>query len=239
MRAEPNSDEIEAVYLSLPPEILAARWADRYERARSSGDVRELIALGRALSGIDPRRKTEAPYLARGLLARAIHLEPGNASAWFHYGRALRTNGTPDEMFAAWERALSLQPDDALRVQIYTWIGKQRSVLSQPEPAGAAFAAAHKINRQPVLRQPRWAWEYFGFLQRSIQAGRRRGRCSRRFCGGAPASFPRCSSVHGYRWRAKTGRPRFETPNTCCATPPAMWNSSVERTPCWPGRTTC
>jgi tetratricopeptide (TPR) repeat protein len=175
MRADPNSDEIEAIYLSLPASVLAARWAERYERVWQSSDVRELIALGRALSDIDPGRKTEGPKLALGLLARAIQLAPDNPSAHFNYGRALRNAGAPGEMFAAWDKALTLHPGDALRVQIYSWIGQQRSVLMQPGPAAAAFEAAHTINQKPGLRQPRWAWEYFKFLKaqsRNEEAGK-------------------------------------------------------------------
>lgn len=165
MLAGPDSEELETIYLSLPAETLAARWAERYERAGRSSDVRELIALGRELSDFDPRRKTGGPKLALELLARAIRTAPENPWAYFEYGRALRTNGSPEEMFAAWDRALALQPDDALRLRIYTWIGKQRSALAQPELAGTAFRAAHEINRKPALRQARWAWEYFAFLR--------------------------------------------------------------------------
>jgi tetratricopeptide (TPR) repeat protein len=169
MLAEPDSEELETAYLSLPAEILAARWAERYERAQRTTDARELIALGRELSDFDPHRKTDGPKLALELLARAVRMAPDNPSAYFEYGRALRTNGSPEEMFAAWDHALALHPDDALTVRIYTWIGKQRSVLAQPEPAAQAFRAAHEINRKPALRQPRWAWEYFSFLQAQSQ----------------------------------------------------------------------
>jgi tetratricopeptide (TPR) repeat protein len=169
MRAEPDSEELQSIYLSLPAKVLAARWAERYERVQRSADIKELIALGRELSDFDPHRKTDGPKLALELLARATRIEPANVRAWFEYGRALRTNGPPEEMFAAWDRALALHPDDALRVRIYTWIGKQRWMLAQPEPAVRAFRTAHAINRHPALRQPRWAWEYCTFLKAQSQ----------------------------------------------------------------------
>lgn len=160
-----NSDRIEAVYLSLPAETLAERLADRYEHAQHTQDVRELIALGRVLSDLDPHRKTEGPQLAEVLLARAIELGPNNPSAYYNYGRALRITRKPADMFAAWEKALSLKPDDQLKVLIYTRIGQQRLAMSAPDAAESAFHTALAINRKLPAPDPASAFEYFLFLR--------------------------------------------------------------------------
>ncbi len=165
MAVEPDSDEIESVYLSLPAEVLAARLAERFEQVQRTNDVTELITLGRVLSDFDPHRKTEGPRLAVELLERAIRLAPANPSAYYNYGRALRVTAAPARMFEAWQKALSLDPDDELRIQIYTRIGNQRLAMAQADAAGQAFAAAHQVNRKTGMHKARWAWEYFRFLK--------------------------------------------------------------------------
>jgi tetratricopeptide (TPR) repeat protein len=165
MLADPNSDAIESVYLSLPAGILAARLAERFERAQGTTDVNELIALGRVLSDLDPHRKTESPKLAIELLKKAIRLAPDNSSAYYNYGRALRTVAAPAGMFAAWEKALSLHPDAELAIQIHTRIARQRVAMGEADAAGRAFHAAHEINRKRSPGSARWAWEYFRFLR--------------------------------------------------------------------------
>jgi tetratricopeptide (TPR) repeat protein len=161
----PNSDRIEGVYLSLPAGILAERLAERYEQVRQTQDVRELIALGRVVSDLDPHRQAEGSQLAGTLLTRAIELAPDNPSAYYNYGRALRIARKYPEMFAAWDKALSLKPGDELEVLIYTRIGKARLAMSEPGAAETAFRAALLSNRKLAAPDAASAYEYFLFLQ--------------------------------------------------------------------------
>ncbi len=164
-----NSDRVEGVYLSLPKEVLAGRLADRFDRARNTRDVRELIALARVLSDLDLRRKTEGPELAEALLARAAELAPSDPSVSYNYGRMLRTERKPDAMFAAWEKALSLNPDDQLKVLIYTRIAEHRAAPGAKE---SAFRAALAINRKLPEPDPNPAFEYYLFLKQRSELDR-------------------------------------------------------------------
>jgi tetratricopeptide (TPR) repeat protein len=164
MQAFPNSEPIEAVYLALPAEVLAEGLATWFERAQRTSDVTELITLGRVLSDLDPGRKTQGPEMAERLLARAIELAPANPSAWYNYGRAFRLRGRPEAMFAAWQKALSLNPDDKLKIQIYTHIARQKRANS-PAEAEQAFRAALETNRRLPVHRPDAAFEYFLFLK--------------------------------------------------------------------------
>jgi tetratricopeptide (TPR) repeat protein len=166
MRVYPNSDRIEVVYLSLPAEILAQRLAERYGQVQQTQDVRELIALGRVVSDLDPHRLAAGGQLAEPLLARAIELAPDNPSAYYNYGRALRIARRYPEMFAAWDKALLLKPGDELKVLIYTRIGKARLALSEPPSAAeTAFRAALASNRKLTTPDAASAYEYFLFLK--------------------------------------------------------------------------
>jgi tetratricopeptide (TPR) repeat protein len=165
MRVYPNSDRIEAVYLSLPAESLAQRLAERYGQVQQTQDVRELIALGRVVSDLDPHRLAAGGQLAEPLLVRAIELAPDNPSAYYNYGRALRIARKYPEMFAAWEKALLLKPGDDLEVLIYTRIGQARLALSEPGAAESAFRAALASNRKLTAPDAASAYEYFLFLK--------------------------------------------------------------------------
>lgn len=163
MRIYPDS-EVEAVYLSLPAPLLAERIGARMERLREKEDVAELVALGRVLVDADPARKTRANEIARGLLARAIELAPGNASARYNYGRALSQAGV-ERALAEWEKALTLDPDGELRLQILTRIAAARLDLSDFEGAERAFRDALDVNRRLPKRRPEAMLEYVRFLQ--------------------------------------------------------------------------
>lgn len=165
MRVYPNSDRIEAIYLSLPAEILAQRLAERYGQVQQTQDAREMIALGRVVSDLDPHRLAAGAQLAEPLLARAVELAPDNPSAYYNYGRALRLARKYPEMFAAWEKALLLEPGDELKVLIYTRIGKARLAMSEPGAAETAFRAALASNRKLAAPDAASAYEYFLFLQ--------------------------------------------------------------------------
>jgi tetratricopeptide (TPR) repeat protein len=169
MLAYLNSDRVEGVYFSLPAELLAGRLADRFERARNTRDVRELVALGRVLADLDPRRKTEGPELAEALLARAAELAPNDPSVSYNYGRVLRTLRKPDAMFAAWDKALSQNPDGQLKVLIYTRIAEHRAASDAKE---TAFRAALEINRKLPEPDPNPAFEYYLFLKQRSELDR-------------------------------------------------------------------
>jgi tetratricopeptide (TPR) repeat protein len=173
MRLYPDS-EIEGVYLSLPSPLLASRTAARLERLQREADVAESIALGRVLTDVDPARKTRAHELALKLLQEAVTLAPTSASAHYNYGRALRQNDVQGAL-AEWHKALNLEPDDGLRVQILTQIAKSKDALSDAPGAEQAFRAALDLNRRLSERVPEAALEYVRFLQvhsRAVDAER-------------------------------------------------------------------
>jgi len=171
MRIYPDS-EIEAAYLALPAPFLAERIGARIERLQKAPDVAEMIAVGRVLIDADPARKTRANELAERLLAHAIELAPSSASAHYNYGRALSQssiqNGEQNNLeraLAQWEKALALDPDAELRLQILLKLGAARLDLSDFDAAEQAFKSALEINRKLPRRKPEAALEYVRFLQ--------------------------------------------------------------------------
>ncbi|HWW73968.1 MAG TPA: tetratricopeptide repeat protein [Pyrinomonadaceae bacterium] len=163
MRSYPDS-EIEVVYLSLPAPLLAERIGERIKRLQESPDAAELIAVGRVLVDADPERKTRANEIAGRLLAHAVALAPGSASAHYNYGRALAQTDAA-RAGAEWEKALSLNPSDDLRLQILTQVGAANLALTNYEAAERAFREALEINRRLARRSPEAALEYVRFLQ--------------------------------------------------------------------------
>lgn len=141
--------EIEAVYLALPAPFLAERAKERLERLRNSPEVAEMIALGRVLLDVDPARKTRAGDLAQQLLAYAVRLAPDNASARYNYGRAL-DQSDPRRALAEWEKALTLDPSDELRLRILLKIGATKLDLADFEGAERAFRSAVEFNRNSL-----------------------------------------------------------------------------------------
>ncbi len=167
MRLYPDS-EIEGVYLSLPPAVLAARTAARLAALQQKPDVREMIALGRVLTDVDPTRQTRAAEIARQLLADAVAAAPGNASARYNYGRALRRTDVGGAL-AQWEQALTLQPADDLRMQVLTQVARARDDSSDVTGAEAAFREALALNRRLPRRVAESALDYVRFLQRQAR----------------------------------------------------------------------
>ena len=167
MRLYPDS-EIEGVYLSLPPAVLAARTAARLAALQQKPDVREMIALGRVLTDVDPTRQTRAAEIARQLLADAVAAAPDNASARYNYGRALRRSDVGGAL-AQWEQALTLQPADDLRMQVLTQIARTRDDSSDVTGAEAAFREALALNRRLPRRVAESALDYVRFLQRQAR----------------------------------------------------------------------
>ena len=167
MRLYPDS-EIEGVYLSLPPAVLAARTAARLAALQQKPDVREMIALGRVLTDVDPTRQTRAAEIARQLLADAVAAAPDNASARYNYGRALRRSDVRGAL-AQWEQALTLQPADDLRMQVLTQIARTKDDSSDVTGAEAAFREALALNRRLPRRVAESALDYVRFLQRQAR----------------------------------------------------------------------
>jgi tetratricopeptide (TPR) repeat protein len=163
MRIYPDS-EIEAVYVSLPAPFLAERIGARIKLLQDRPDVPELIAVGRVLIVADPGRKTRANEIAQRLLTHAIELEPANSSAHYNYGRALSQTST-EHALAEWEKALALNPNDELRLQILISAGRAKVELSDTAGAEHAFQEALKINRRLPSRKPEALMEYVRFLQ--------------------------------------------------------------------------
>ena len=167
MRLHPDS-EIEGVYLSLPPAVLAARTAARLAALQQKPDVREMIALGRVLTDVDPTRQTRAAEIARQLLADSVAAAPDNASARYNYGRALRRSDVRGAL-AQWEQALTLQPADDLRMQVMTQIARTKDDSSDVTGAEAAFREALALNRRLPRRVAESALDYVRFLQRQAR----------------------------------------------------------------------
>jgi tetratricopeptide (TPR) repeat protein len=165
MRRHPDS-EIESVYLTLPPPVLAERTALRLKalQAATAPDVRELVALARVLIDVDPTRKTRALAIARTLVAQALAIDPANASAQHQQARILREQDIPASI-EAWTRALAMRPSDELALQIHTQLAKARQAVSDASGADAAFAAALAVNRRLSPRVPEPALEYVRFLR--------------------------------------------------------------------------
>lgn len=171
MRLYPDS-EIEAAYLALPAPVLAERIGARIKRLQQSPDVAELIAVGRALTDADPARKTRANEIAQRLLTHAITLAPNNASAHYNYGRALSQSAAPtggqsglERALAEWEKALTLNPDGELRLQILLRVGAAKLDLSDFDGAEQAFKSALEVDRKLPRRAPEAALEYVRFLR--------------------------------------------------------------------------
>ncbi|MCI0347838.1 MAG: tetratricopeptide repeat protein, partial [Acidobacteriales bacterium] len=167
MRIYPDS-EIEAVYLSLSAPFLAERIGARIERLQNAPDVAELVAVGRVLVDADPARKTRANEIAVRLLAHAIELAPLSASAHYNYGRAVSQSSGQNNLERAlgeWEKALALNPDAELRLQILVKIGRAKLDFSDFDTAERSFKEAVEINRKLPRRNPEAMLEYVRFLQ--------------------------------------------------------------------------
>jgi tetratricopeptide (TPR) repeat protein len=163
MRHHPDSD-IESVYLSLPPATLAARTAARLAALGERPDPSELIALGRVLTDVDPSRQTRAEALARQLLTDAVAVAHASASAHYNLGRAVRRTDTRAAL-EWWEKALMLEPDAPLRLQIETQVGRARDAQGDVRGADAAFRDALETNRGLRRRIPESALEYVRFMK--------------------------------------------------------------------------
>lgn len=163
MRIYPDA-EIEAVYLTLPAQLLAARIGARIRQLQNEPEVSELIAVGRALIGADPDRKTRANEIAQQLLTHAARLAPDNASARYNLGRALSRNSI-ESALTEWDKALTLRPDQELRLQILNKVGTAKLDLADYAGAEKAYREALEIDRKLADRRPETMLNYLRFLQ--------------------------------------------------------------------------
>ncbi len=79
---------------------------------------------------------------ATTLMASVTSKDPGNPTAWFEYGEALRHEGRPDEAIGAQDRALALAPRMA---RAYVAKGHAEVLKSKPDEAARCYGSAIEI----------------------------------------------------------------------------------------------
>ncbi len=79
---------------------------------------------------------------AAALMASVTSEDPGNPTAWFEYGEALRHEGHPDEAIRAQDRALVLAPRMA---RAYVAKGHAEVLKSKPDEAARCYGSAIEI----------------------------------------------------------------------------------------------
>jgi len=165
IRAWPNSERVEALYVSLPKQPLVDRINQRLEQLRQHpGDVDEMIAVGRAMAAAGRGKRGPAVERGEDLLALAVKLQPDNAAAWYQYGRCLLTQVKLEEAHAAFDKALALVKDNELKVLVLERIGLTESRQEHAEPADKAFHASLALNRRLERPIPEPAFDYYWFL---------------------------------------------------------------------------
>ena len=161
----PNSERLESLAASFPEEALIARTSQRIEQIKNNlKDAQAMIAVGRIIVAADKGKRSTALELGRALLARAVQLEPENATAWYHYGRCLAAQAKPEEAAAAFSKALSVVHDDELRVLILGQIGFTETHFSHFDAADDAFRKSLELNRKLDHHIPESALLYYKFL---------------------------------------------------------------------------
>ena len=165
VRAYPNSERIEALYVSLPKEPLVDRINQRLEQLRQNPrNVGEMIAIGRAMSAAGKGKRGPAVERGEELLALAVQLEPANAAAWYHYGRCLLTQLRLEEARKAFGKALELVRENDLKTLVLERIGLTESRQEHLEAADQAFRESLTLNRklEHPISEP--AFDYYWFL---------------------------------------------------------------------------
>ena len=165
VRAYPNSERIEALYVSLPKEQLVDRINARLAQLRQNPkDVEEMINVGRAMSAAGKGKRGPAVERGEELLALVVQLQPGNAIAWYHYGRCLLTQLKLDEARKAFDKALGLVHDNELKTLVLDRIALTESRQEHFDPADQAFRESLGLNRKLEHPIPEPAFEYYWFL---------------------------------------------------------------------------
>jgi tetratricopeptide (TPR) repeat protein len=161
----PNSEKLESLAVSFPEAALIARTTQRVEQIKKDpGNVGELVSVGRIMTAADKGKRSVALELGSALLARAIQIDPQNATAWYHYGRCLVAQVKPEEADAAFRKALSFVHDDELRVMILGQIGFVESRLNHVDDAASAFQQSLDLNRKLDHPSAESAFLYYKFL---------------------------------------------------------------------------
>ena len=161
----PNSERLEALSASLPEAALIERTSQRIEQIKSNlKDAEEMIAVGRIIIAADKGKRSSALELGNALLARAVQLQPENATAWYQYGRCLTAQVKPEEAAAAFSKALSVVHDDELRVLILGQMGFTETHFSHFDAADEAFRNSLELNRKLDHHIPESALLYYKFL---------------------------------------------------------------------------
>jgi tetratricopeptide (TPR) repeat protein len=166
MAVYPNSEQLETLAVSFPPEALRARTAQRLgEIEKNPNNAPALIAVGRMMVAEDKGERGRDLDLGCELLSRATTLDPKNAAAWFHYGRCFKAQiGKADEAEAAFNKALSFVHDDELRVLILEQVGSMESHFNRVDTADEAFRKSLELNRKLDRHIPESAYHYYRFL---------------------------------------------------------------------------
>jgi len=171
MRLYPYAAQLEAVYLGLPPEILAKRIDTRLERlnAATKADPGEMLALARVIMDW-PQTAKQIPGTAEHLAARAVEVQPRDPWTRFHYARALGCVRKYADATEALESALAMKPDEELQVLIHTRLGSLQQMQSHPDQAREAFLTAMAINRKLPKPNPDAACDFVRFLREQAQS---------------------------------------------------------------------
>jgi tetratricopeptide (TPR) repeat protein len=165
VRAHPNAERIEALYVSMPKEPLVDRINQRLERIRQNPkDVGEMIAVGRAMSAAGKGKRGPAVERGEALLALAVQLDKENSSAWYQYGRCLLTQLKLDDARAAFTKALSFVREDELRTLILERMGLCESRSEHFEAAYRFFRESLDLNRKLESHISESAFDYYWFL---------------------------------------------------------------------------
>ncbi len=164
---EPNSERLDRIYLSLPIDLVAGKIKGRLSgMPDESRSVAQRIFLGRLLTSIDERAVPSARETAGRLLMEAAAREPANASAQYNVGRFLRLTGRLTESKAAFQKALTLDPDETLRVLILAQLAQAEDGMGAAAEAEKDFQTSFELNRRASTQNPDAAFEYVSFLRR-------------------------------------------------------------------------
>jgi tetratricopeptide (TPR) repeat protein len=106
----------QAMNLAFPPgtkvrDYHCKKLAAYYENKGDAVASRRYAALGHYLAGYDAFWK-EQLGAARGLLEKAVELDPTLAPAWFYLGETCRLQGQKESAREAYQRCLKIRPDD-------------------------------------------------------------------------------------------------------------------------------
>ncbi len=170
MRLYPYAVQLEAVYLGLPPEILAKRIDTRLQKLNSAtkADPAEMLALARVIMDW-PQTAKQIPGTAEELAARAVEAQPRDPWTRFHYARVLGSVRMYAEAVEALQSALAMKPEAELQMLIYTRLATLEQMQSHPDRAREAYLTAMAMNRKLPKPNPDAACDFVKFLREQAQ----------------------------------------------------------------------